>query len=90
MITGNGDSSQLGGPIRIAKISGQVAEFGILPFISLMAYISISLGLINLFPIPMLDGGHLMFYGIEKVLGRPLSKKLKKVFFESECFYCYH
>ena len=50
MITGNGDTSQLGGPIRIAKISGQVAEFGILPFISLMAYISISLGLINLFP----------------------------------------
>ena len=88
---GNGDSSQLGGPIRIAKISGQVAEFGILPFISIMAYISISLGLINLFPIPMLDGGHLMFYGIEKILGRPLSaKKYKKVFFESECFYCYH
>ena len=75
MITGSGDSSQLGGPIRIAKISGQVAEFGILPFISLMAYISISLGLINLFPIPMLDGGHLMFYGIEKILGRPLSQK---------------
>ena len=81
MITGNGDSSQLGGPIRIAKISGQVAEFGILPFISLMAYISISLGLINLFPIPMLDGGHLMFYGIEKVLGRPLSQKTQEGFF---------
>jgi regulator of sigma E protease len=81
MLTGNGDTSQLGGPIRIAKISGQVAEFGILPFISLMAYISISLGLINLFPIPMLDGGHLMFYGIEKVLGRPLSQKAQEGFF---------
>jgi regulator of sigma E protease len=81
MIVGSGDSSQLGGPIRIAKISGQVAEFGILPFISLMAYISISLGLINLFPIPMLDGGHLMFYGIEKVLGRPLSQKTQEAFF---------
>jgi regulator of sigma E protease len=81
MIAGNGDTSQLGGPIRIAKISGQVAEFGILPFISLMAYISISLGLINLFPIPMLDGGHLMFYGIEKVLGRPLSQKTQEGFF---------
>ena len=86
MIAGNGDSSQLGGPIRIAKISGQVAEFGILPFISLMAYISISLGLINLFPIPMLDGGHLMFYGIEKVLGRPLSQKTQEGFFRIGMF----
>ena len=86
MITGSGDSSQLGGPIRIAKISGQVAEFGILPFISLMAYISISLGLINLFPIPMLDGGHLMFYGIEKVLGRPLSQKTQEGFFRIGMF----
>jgi len=86
MITGSGDSSQLGGPIRIAKISGQVAEFGILPFISLMAYISISLGLINLFPIPMLDGGHLMFYGIEKLLGRPLSQKTQEGFFRIGMF----
>ena len=86
MIRGSGDSSQLGGPIRIAKISGQVAEFGILPFISLMAYISISLGLINLFPIPMLDGGHLMFYGIEKVLGRPLSQKVQEGFFRIGLF----
>ena len=86
MITGSGDSSQLGGPIRIAKISGQVAEFGILPFISLMAYISISLGLINLFPIPMLDGGHLMFYGIEKMLGRPLSQKVQEGFFRIGMF----
>ncbi|QIZ20539.1 RIP metalloprotease RseP [Candidatus Pelagibacter giovannonii] len=86
MLTGNGDTSQLGGPIRIAKISGQVAEFGILPFISLMAYISISLGLINLFPIPMLDGGHLMFYGIEKVLGRPLSQKAQEGFFRIGMF----
>ena len=86
MIAGSGDSSQLGGPIRIAKISGQVAEFGILPFISLMAYISISLGLINLFPIPMLDGGHLMFYGIEKLLGRPLSQKTQEGFFRIGMF----
>ncbi|MDA7462713.1 RIP metalloprotease RseP [Candidatus Pelagibacter ubique] len=86
MLTGNADTSQLGGPIRIAKISGQVAEFGILPFISLMAYISISLGLINLFPIPMLDGGHLMFYGIEKILGRPLSQKTQEGFFRIGMF----
>jgi len=86
MITGAADSSQLGGPIRIAKITGQVAELGIIPFLSIMAYISISLGLINLFPIPMLDGGHLMFYLIEKILGRPLSQKTQEGFFRIGLF----
>ena len=86
MIVGKADSSQLGGPIRIAKISGQVAEFGVLAFISMMAYISISLGLVNLFPIPMLDGGHLMFYAFEKVLGRPLSQKTQEGFFRIGMF----
>ena len=86
MLIGAGDSSQLGGPIRIAKISGQVAEFGIIPFISMMAYISISLGLINLFPIPLLDGGHLMFYAFEKILGRPLSQKTQEGFFRIGMF----
>jgi len=86
MITGSADSSQLGGPIRIAKITGQVAEYGIIPFLSIMAYISISLGLINLFPIPMLDGGHLMFYLIEKILGRPLSQKTQEGFFRIGLF----
>ncbi len=86
IIKGSGDSSQLGGPIRIAKISGQVAEFGFLPFISMMAYISISLGLINLFPIPLLDGGHLMFYAFEKILGRPLSQKTQEGFFRIGMF----
>ena len=86
MIQGSGDSSQLGGPIRIAKVTGQVAEFGLLPFLSMMAYISISLGLINLFPIPLLDGGHLMFYGLEKVLGKPLSQKTQEGFFRIGLF----
>ena len=86
MITGAADSSQLGGPIRIAKITGQVAELGIIPFLSIMAYISISLGLINLFPIPMLDGGHLMFYLIEKILGRPLNQKTQEGFFRIGLF----
>ena len=81
IIIGSGDSSQLGGPIKIAKITGLVAELGIIPFLSITAYISISLGLINLFPIPMLDGGHLMFYFFEKVLGRPLSQKIQEGFF---------
>ena len=70
----------------IAKITGQVAEYGLVPFFSIMAYISISLGLINLFPIPMLDGGHLMFYLIEKILGRPLSQKTQEGFFRIGLF----
>jgi len=86
MIQGKADTSQLGGPIRIAKISGQVANYGVLAFISMMAYISISLGLINLFPIPMLDGGHLMFYAFEKLLGRPLSQKTQEGFFRIGLF----
>jgi len=86
MLIGSADSSQLGGPIRIAQITGQVAEHGIVPFLSIMAYISISLGLINLFPIPMLDGGHLMFYFFEKVLGRPLSQKTQEGFFRIGLF----
>ena len=86
MIVGKADTSQLGGPIRIAKISGQVADVGLLAFISMMAYISISLGLVNLFPIPMLDGGHLMFYAFEKVLGRPLTQKTQEGFFRIGMF----
>ncbi|MDC0052014.1 RIP metalloprotease RseP [bacterium] len=81
MLSGAADSSQLGGPIKIAQITGQVAEHGIVPFLSIMAYISVSLGLINLFPIPMLDGGHLMFYLFEKILGRPLKQKTQEGFF---------
>ena len=86
MIIGSGDTTQLGGPIKIAKITGQVAEHGFVPFLSIMAYISISLGLINLFPIPMLDGGHLMFYFIEKILGRPLKQKTQDFFFRIGLF----
>jgi regulator of sigma E protease len=86
MFKGTGDTSQLGGPIKIAKITGQVAKFGIVAFLSIMAYISISLGFINLFPIPMLDGGHLMFYASEKVLGRPLTQRTQEGFFRIGLF----
>ena len=86
MFVGSVGTDQLGGPIRIAKITGQVAEYGIIPFLSVMAYISISLGLINLFPIPMLDGGHLMFYFFEKVLGAPLKQKTQEGFFRIGLF----
>ncbi len=83
---GKGDSSQLGGPIRIAKVTGQVSKYGLVAFLSIMAYISISLGLINLFPIPLLDGGHLMFYAFEKILGRPLKQKTQEGFFRIGLF----
>ena len=83
---GKGDSSQLGGPIKIAKITGQVAQIGFIAFLSITAYISISLGFINLLPIPMLDGGHLMFYAFEKVLGRPLTQKTQEGFFRIGLF----
>ena len=81
MLVGSGDTSQLGGPVKIAQVTGQIAEYGIIPFLTIMAYISISLGLINLFPIPMLDGGHLMFYLYEAVFGKPLSQKIQEGFF---------
>jgi len=86
IFTGSADTSQLGGPIRIAKITGQVSEHGIIPFLSIMAYISVSLGLINLFPIPMLDGGHLMFYFFEKIMGKPLGQKTQEFFFRIGLF----
>ena len=86
MFKGKGDTSQLGGPIKIAKITGQVAQHGPIAFLSIMAYISISLGFINLFPIPMLDGGHLMFYAFEKLLGRPLTQKTQEGFFRIGVF----
>jgi len=86
MFKGKGDTTQLGGPIKIAKITGQVAQHGFIAFLSIMAYISISLGFINLFPIPMLDGGHLMFYAFEKILGRPLSQRTQEGFFRIGLF----
>ena len=86
MFKGKADTSQLGGPIKIAKITGQVSQHGFIAFLSIMAYISISLGFINLFPIPMLDGGHLMFYAFEKILGRPLTQKTQEGFFRIGLF----
>ncbi|AUG53040.1 RIP metalloprotease RseP [Thalassospira marina] len=78
MIAGERDSSELGGPIRIAQMSGQVAEGGIAPLLSFMGYLSVSLGLINLMPVPLLDGGHLVFYLIEALRGKPMSAKAQE------------
>ncbi len=80
MITGQRGSEDLGGPLRIAQLSGKVAGQGMAALVSFMAVLSVSLGLINLFPIPVLDGGHLVFYAIEAVRGRPLSVKAQEIF----------
>ena len=78
IIRGDRGADELGGPIRIAQISGQVAEVGIAELIHFAALLSINLGLINLFPIPMLDGGHLLFYAVEAVRGRPLGERAQE------------
>src|SRR6267142_2687822 len=75
VFTGRASADQIGGPIRIAQISGQVATLGLTPLLHLAAVLSISIGLLNLFPVPLLDGGHLLFYGAEVLRGRPLSDK---------------
>ena len=73
----------IGDPITF--VAGSL-RYSLIPFLSVMAYISISLGMINLFPIPMLDGGHLMFYSFEKILGRPLTQKTQESFFRIGLF----
>ncbi len=78
MIAGTRSAKELGGPIRIAEMSGQVAEVGVVSLIWFMAVLSINLGLINLFPVPMLDGGHLLFYAIEALRGRPLGDRAQE------------
>lgn len=81
VFTGREAADQLGGPIRIAQVSGQVATAGWVPLIHLTAVLSVSIGLLNLFPIPLLDGGHLLFYAIEAIRGRPLSERAQEVGF---------
>jgi len=78
IISGRISVDQLSGPVRIAKLSGEVATISTVGLIQFMAFISISLGLINLFPIPMLDGGHLLFYAYEAVRRRPASVKMQE------------
>jgi regulator of sigma E protease len=81
VFTGREAADQLGGPIRIAQVSGQVASAGFVALIHLTAVLSVSIGLLNLFPIPLLDGGHLLFYAIEAARGRPLSERAQEVGF---------
>jgi regulator of sigma E protease len=81
VVVGREAANQLGGPIRIAQMSGQVATIGFVALIHLAAVLSVSIGLLNLFPIPLLDGGHLLFYAIEAMRGRPLSERAQEVGF---------
>ena len=81
VFTGREAADQLGGPIRIAQVSGEVASVGFVALIHLTAVLSISIGLLNLFPIPLLDGGHLLFYAIEAIRGRPLSERAQELGF---------
>jgi regulator of sigma E protease len=81
IFTGREAADQVGGPLRIAQISGQVATIGLGALIHLAAVLSVSIGLLNLFPVPLLDGGHLLFYAVEAVRGRPMSERAQEMGF---------
>ena len=81
VVAGRQSADQLGGPIRIAQVSGQVASAGMSALMHLAAVLSVSIGLLNLFPVPLLDGGHLLFYAIEATRGRPLSERAQEMGF---------
>ena len=79
MLIGTASVENLSGPISIAKYAGQTASFGLIPFLKFLAFVSISLGVMNLLPIPMLDGGHLLFYIIEGIRGKALSEQVMQM-----------
>jgi regulator of sigma E protease len=81
MIVGRRGTEDLGGPLRIAQVSGQAAQIGVEQLIMLSILLSLNLGMINLFPIPILDGGHLLFYGFEAVMRRPLTERVQEFAF---------
>jgi regulator of sigma E protease len=81
VIVGRESADQLGGPIRIAQVSGQVATVGMVALVHLTAVLSVSIGLLNLFPVPLLDGGHLLFYAVEAIRGKPLSERVQELGF---------
>jgi regulator of sigma E protease len=81
IVTGHSKSDQLTGPLGMANVSKQAAAAGFMNLLQLAALLSVSIGLINLFPVPILDGGHLLYYGCEAVLGRPLGERAQDVGF---------
>ena len=76
---GRGDVEQLGGPVKVAKVSGEVASLGVVALINLMALLSLNIGIFNLLPIPVLDGGHLLYYLAEAARGKPLSQRVQDI-----------
>jgi regulator of sigma E protease len=78
IFTGTRSAREMGGIIRIGAIAGDMAQSGVIALISFMALLSINLGLINLFPIPVLDGGHLVFYGMEVIRGKPIPERIQE------------
>jgi regulator of sigma E protease len=83
MLTGQRGTEDLGGPLGIGRIAGEAAALGLAALVSFMAILSVNLALINLFPIPVLDGGHLMFYAAEAIRGRPLPAKAQEIGFRA-------
>ena len=81
MVTGTRSATELGGVIRIGALAGDMAQRGMIALIMFAALLSINLGLINLFPIPMLDGGHLMFYAFEAAIGKPVPEQIQEYAF---------
>lgn len=78
LLVGKQSVTQLRGPVGIADVSGKIAAVGVLQFIQLIAILSVSIGMFNLLPVPMLDGGHLLYYAIEAIRGRPLSERVQE------------
>jgi regulator of sigma E protease len=83
---GREDKCQLGGPIKIAKMSGQAAKLGFEWLVQLVAFLSVGIGFLNLLPIPPLDGGHLLFYGVEAVIRRPVSERTMEMAYRTGLF----
>jgi len=81
LIGGKQDAGQLRGPLGIGQMTSQVATLGVLQLISLAAALSVSIGLMNLLPVPMLDGGHLLFYGLEAIRGKALNARTQDIAF---------
>jgi regulator of sigma E protease len=79
LFAGRESADQISGPIGVAQVAGEVAKISILALFSLTAVFSVSVGLMNLLPVPMLDGGHLLFYAIEALRGRPLSERTQEI-----------
>jgi len=79
MLIGDISVRHLSGPITIAKVAGASAQYGVVPLLQFMALLSVSLGVLNLLPIPVLDGGHLMYYGVEAVRGKPLPEQVQEL-----------